>query len=95
MLLEIEGMALDEVQRRRYLKAASEFRLPFWDWATNPTLPKIMRQETLTIVTENQPERVIENPLYKFKMPHGEKMSVHGVGSVRFPEFDDPLEVRV
>ncbi|CAJ2505321.1 Uu.00g127150.m01.CDS01 [Anthostomella pinea] len=49
-----------------YLAAAQILRLPYWDWATDPTLPS---SSTLENITVNGPKGPLElhNPLYNYR----------------------------
>lgn len=57
-------------QRQKYAKAASTFRIPYWDWAANPpkgdtTLPGILTQATVS-VTSPSGQQTIANPLLQY-----------------------------
>lgn len=56
----------------KYREAADQWRLPYWDWATDPTVPPAT---TLQNITVNGPRGVktLENPLFQYKFqnfPH-------------------------
>ncbi|KAH6849645.1 tyrosinase [Chaetomium sp. MPI-CAGE-AT-0009] len=73
-----------------YLRAAANsWRLPFWDWAKNPEIPKLVRPARFRIPLI---KKEIDNPLYKFKMPNGRKMGDYGVGLLKSVEFDKPIQ---
>ncbi|KLJ11736.1 hypothetical protein EMPG_09647 [Blastomyces silverae] len=74
-----------------WLEAAYQWRLPFWDWAKYPTIPQLMCKPRIRL---RFPEMTIYNPLYKFKMPNGKRMSVYGLGTLKSPDLDPALEVR-
>ncbi|GAB1310590.1 tyrosinase [Madurella fahalii] len=85
----IPGMGMGRQVENELRAAANSWRLPFWDWAKNPQIPSLLRAPKLNITLI---KRVIENPLYKFTMPRGEKMGVYGVGPLKVPDFDDAVE---
>ncbi|KAK2745949.1 hypothetical protein FQN55_006021 [Onygenales sp. PD_40] len=87
----IPELRLSQKDDDEWCEAASKWRLPFWDWAKNPKVPELMGYRKLRF---DFPQMTIDNPLYKFKMPNGKKMSVYGVGTLKSPEFEDALEVR-
>ena len=51
--------------RTRYQNAVETLRVPYWDWASNPSLPTILSQPTLNINTPNG-VRSLENPLARY-----------------------------
>ncbi|KAF2967938.1 hypothetical protein GQX73_g5626 [Xylaria multiplex] len=75
-----------------YLEAASTWRLPFWDWAKNPKVPKMARYEIVRIKFGGGPEVQIANPLYQFRMPNDKRMRVYGVGSVVNFDGGEPFD---
>ena len=77
----------------RLLDAAHSWRLPYWDWAKNPRIPRWFRSPVFTPPRWGGPSisKKLPNPLYKFKMPHGKKMAAYGVGSLATE--DGKLEV--
>lgn len=50
----------------RYVAAAKTLRQPYWDWASNPSLPAAVMTETLTI-NGPQGQIVVRNPLYSYR----------------------------
>lgn len=52
-------------QRARYEAAASTFRMPYWDWASNATMPDTFNQPTISINTPSGAQSV-SNPLYSY-----------------------------
>ncbi|GAP85248.1 putative tyrosinase [Rosellinia necatrix] len=76
----------------RYLEAARTWRLPFWDWAKNPRMPRYVRYKSLEIEFGGEPKVVISNPLYQFRMPNDKKMKVYGVGSIVNFDGGKPLD---
>ncbi|KAH9907483.1 Di-copper centre-containing protein [Xylariomycetidae sp. FL2044] len=49
-----------------YQKSAQSFRLPFWDWANDPTLPPSATLPQITVQGPQGPT-TIDNPLYNYK----------------------------
>ncbi|EGC49733.1 tyrosinase [Histoplasma capsulatum var. duboisii H88] len=85
----IPGLRLRERAEDEWQEAAFHWRLPFWDWAKNPQIPKLMCFKRIQL---RFPAMTVDNPFYKFKMPKGEKMRVYGVGTLKSPDFEDTLE---
>ncbi|KAI1177287.1 tyrosinase [Nemania sp. FL0916] len=75
-----------------YLKAARTWRLPFWDWAKNPKIPKMARYKSIWITFGGEPQVEISNPLYQFRMPNDKKMRVYEVGSIVNFDGGDPFD---
>ncbi|TGJ84363.1 hypothetical protein E0Z10_g4430 [Xylaria hypoxylon] len=75
-----------------YLEAARTWRLPFWDWAKNPRVPKLARFRTVEITFGGEPKFQLANPLYQFRMPNDKKMRAYGVGSVVNFDGGDPFD---
>jgi tyrosinase len=69
-------------QMERYLTAANEFRIPYWDWAQGTTagpVPDIFTAPYLTIIDTDRTPVVISNPLYSYTfdpVPEGFDMKV-------------------
>lgn len=76
-----------------YLDAARTWRLPYWDWAKNPQVPKFARWKRLEITIGGNPPTTIDNPLYQFKMPNNKKMGAYGVGILKYPDGDEFIDV--
>jgi tyrosinase len=57
-------------QIERYLKAANEFRIPYWDWAqgtnTGP-VPEFFTVPELAVTNTDGSLTVVSNPLYSYK----------------------------
>ena len=85
----IPGLGLGREGENELRIAASSWRLPYWDWAKNPQIPKLLRPVRFRIPLV---KREVDNPLYKFKMPRGKKMSDYGVGPLKTMEFDDAIQ---
>ena len=57
-------------QRSTYQTAAPPFRVPYWDWAINSTMPDPVNDPMITITTP-QGTLSITNPLYNYTFhPH-------------------------
>jgi tyrosinase len=48
-----------------YQAAANNFRIPYWDWASNTTLPSVVNADTITITTPSGVQSV-PNPLLNY-----------------------------
>ena len=57
-----------ESEREQYEAAAATFRIPYWDWASDPVMPDIVNAPTITIPTPNGVQTV-SNPLLTYKLP--------------------------
>ncbi|MCJ1361156.1 hypothetical protein MMC16_000253 [Acarospora aff. strigata] len=51
--------------RSKYQDAAVNFRIPYWDWASNPMMPAAVNKATIKINTPTGPQ-TIANPLYSY-----------------------------
>lgn len=54
----------------RYIKAAEEFRLPYWDWGLGPdggTVPDYFVQPEIEVIGSNGQPQTIPNPLYHYE----------------------------
>jgi tyrosinase len=47
-----------------YQDAADKFRIPYWDWASIPTMPDVVNQQSIQITTASGVQTV-ENPLFQ------------------------------
>ncbi|KAK0629237.1 common central domain of tyrosinase-domain-containing protein [Bombardia bombarda] len=81
-------------QRSDWLDAASQFRLPYWDWAqkkirsnNTPTydIPIIAKSPRVEVVDLNDGTSTvyIDNPMYKFTMPDNERMGCEGISDIQ------------
>ncbi|KAK2880013.1 hypothetical protein FQN49_000648 [Arthroderma sp. PD_2] len=80
--------------RAKYVEAAKTLRIPYWDWASNPEIPRSMTSPQINV---NTPSGVksIDNPLYQYKFdpsaekgfPAGDKFTSWD-HSTRFPDGD-------
>lgn len=54
--------------RATYQQAATNLRLPYWDWSIHPTMPLAMASKTISI---NGPNGAVtmNNPLYQYNFP--------------------------
>ncbi|ORY62692.1 uncharacterized protein BCR38DRAFT_346826 [Pseudomassariella vexata] len=50
----------------RYVPAAQTWRFPYWDWASNNTLPSAVKTKEMTIKGPNGP-LTVPNPLYSYR----------------------------
>ena len=57
-------------QRNTYQAAATSFRVPYWDWAINATMPDPVNDPMITINTPKGTLSIV-NPLYNYTFhPH-------------------------
>lgn len=54
--------------RAQYIAACNNFRVPYWDWASNATIPDIVNSPTVTINTPLG-SQTLDNPLFTYKFP--------------------------
>ncbi|KAL1795189.1 hypothetical protein ACET3X_007005 [Alternaria dauci] len=93
---DIAGQApADQIER--YLAAADEFRIPYWDWAqgiTTGPVPDIFTSPYLTVTDTDRTPVVVTNPLYAYTfhpVPEGFDMKWRQMSNtVRWPENDSP-----
>lgn len=97
----IQGIAsqFPDSVRARYVAAAKDFRLPYWDWAANvgsaSAFPASISSATATIVDTDGATKVVNNPLYSYMFPSSafsgdldQSWSVYP-GTVRYPTTQD------
>ncbi|KAI3321261.1 Di-copper centre-containing protein [Xylariaceae sp. AK1471] len=65
---EVKHLALEYTNEdaSAYQNASQKFRLPYWDWANDPTLPPCSTYENITVNGPNG-ELVLHNPLYNYR----------------------------
>lgn len=61
-----------ESLRARYVAAAKDFRMPYWDWATRITgqtsaFPTAVSSSRITVTDVDGATKQINNPLYSFR----------------------------
>ncbi|KAI1290962.1 tyrosinase [Xylaria venustula] len=78
--------------KEKYLEAARSWRLPYWDWAKNPKVPRFARYKKINLTIGGEPSVEIANPLYQFRMPNDKKMKVYGVGSIVDFDGGEPFD---
>jgi len=80
-------------QQTKYKQAATDFRIPYWDWAFNATMPDFFNAPQITV---NGPKgsQSINNPLYTYtfhplpsssQFPTGDALSTYK-NTVRYPD---------
>ncbi|KAM3075779.1 hypothetical protein ACMFMG_007905 [Clarireedia jacksonii] len=56
---------------QQYRDASLKLRLPYWDWAANPTsggvLPNVLSNPTASVTYPNGTQATVPNPLYSYK----------------------------
>ena len=78
--------AFDEEVRPQWEEAAANWRLPFWDWATQTAVPNLSKSPIAIVPTaDGKGEQPIPNPLYQFRNPLGEPWS-----TLKVDDFKDP-----
>ncbi|KAI9827269.1 MAG: hypothetical protein M1832_005407 [Thelocarpon impressellum] len=90
-----QEIALDypEDQRQRYQAAAETLRIPYWDWATEVTVPPLLNAPNISITTPAGLQ-TIANPLYSYTfhpIPDATDFPPNGLGAnfpstVRYPD---------
>ncbi|KAI0966132.1 Di-copper centre-containing protein [Xylaria arbuscula] len=65
---EVQRLALEytDDEASAYRDASQKLRLPYWDWASDPTLPASSTQENITVNGPNG-KIVLHNPLYNYR----------------------------
>lgn len=58
--------------RARYIAAANDFQMPYWDWATKisgqaSAFPTVISSQTASVVDVDGVPKAINNPLYSFQ----------------------------
>jgi tyrosinase len=51
-------------EKQDYVNAALRFRIPYWDWASDSSLPDVVASQGTIQVTTPQGNQTIPNPLY-------------------------------
>ncbi len=81
-----------------WITAARRWRLPYWDWASDPTLPELASEKTIRVIKSwkrhGEPQmEILDNPMYRFQMPGGKPMGDVAYGNYRIqikePDPDD------
>ncbi|KAJ5219622.1 hypothetical protein N7468_008826 [Penicillium chermesinum] len=76
----------DEEVRPEWEEAAENWRLPFWDWGTQATVPNLSKSPIAIVPTaDGKGEQPIPNPLYQFRNPQGQPW-----GALKVENFKDP-----
>ncbi|OXV11945.1 hypothetical protein Egran_00294, partial [Elaphomyces granulatus] len=73
--------------RRAYQDAADSLRIPYWDWASNASLPNCLVTPQISITTPSG-RKQIDNPLYtyKFHPPEAGKDFPSGAQIYQYPD---------
>lgn len=82
-----------ESERASSYAAAESWRLPYWDWATNPKVPWLAAVPQLYVTPPGLPKVKMDNPLYQFAMPNSKNMASEGVGDVKLMGEERSLSV--
>lgn len=88
--LMMEEARTREKQPGGWALAAKDWRLPYWDWAAETSLPEIAISEKIEVIKswdgkqESRPEmEKIDNPMYRFRMPGLKPMGDDSYGDYR------------
>ena len=66
----MQKLIVDQNLDEKRVKAADQFRLPYWDWARSPRLPEVCSLERVNIVTARTPDSEdVENFFAKIYQP--------------------------
>lgn len=58
-------------QKNKHLEALKTWRMPYWDWAMNPSLPSVLQSKNIAVMKaqNGKVKRVIiPNPLYSYRL---------------------------
>jgi hypothetical protein len=72
MKTKIIQKMVDTPEKDAWEFAAENWRLPYWDWADDTDVPKLICMPSVKIVTSPGPSAEtisVPNPLYQFTMP--------------------------
>ncbi|KAK0712469.1 common central domain of tyrosinase-domain-containing protein [Lasiosphaeria miniovina] len=96
---------LPKDERKDWTDAANTWRLPYWDWAEKKTragnddpiydVPLITQDPRIAVINLKDPkgadsEYYVDNPMYKFTMPHKKAMGEYGVHDIKEGKVDIP-----
>ncbi|KAK8872485.1 tyrosinase domain protein [Apiospora arundinis] len=75
-------------ETKEWVNAAKRWRLPYWDWAVDPRLPDLARDENIKVIEswdgQGKPQmESLANPMYRFQMPGGKAMGDQCYGDYR------------
>ncbi|KAF2815808.1 tyrosinase-domain-containing protein [Mytilinidion resinicola] len=71
----IQGIAQEfpSAVQARYVAAAKDFRMPYWDWAakvgSGSAFPSAISSQTATVIDTDGATKQINNPLFSFQFP--------------------------
>ncbi|KAI3335615.1 Di-copper centre-containing protein [Ustulina deusta] len=90
---EVQRLALEYTNEDAsvYRDASQKLRLPYWDWASDPSLPPSSTQENITVNGPNGKKIVLHNPLYNYRW------HTYPLNATQFPGQDGmgPVTTRV
>ncbi|ATY62979.1 Di-copper centre-containing [Cordyceps militaris] len=97
--LMMEEARTREKQPGGWALAAKDWRLPYWDWAAETSLPEIAISEKIEVIKswdgkqESRPEmEKIDNPMYRFRMPGLKPMGDDSYGDYRIVYNSDKYD---
>ena len=73
--------ASDE-ERKAWIDAANNWRLPYWDWASSLSVPLLANGPEFEAPMPDG-SVIIPNPMYKFTTPDKQPFSTHGVPDLK------------
>ena len=80
-----------QVNKQRWVAAAQNLRLPYWDWATNIIPPpEVISKETVDIVTPDGQTTTVTNPLLKYTFNPIDSSFPHSSWKTTIRHPDDP-----
>jgi hypothetical protein len=70
-----------EEDREDWTELAQQWRLPFWDFGAQFTVPELCKYPTIAVPTFDGKDTTynIPNPLFQFRMPNHKPMGCAGV----------------
>lgn len=64
------------VDKQDWVDAATQLRLPFWDWADNAVLPDVVINSTTVTITDYDGQKIkVNNPLMHYRFQKSEPFS--------------------
>lgn len=67
----------------KWISAAKRWRLPYWDWARQPSLPGLVSNVKISILDADGTMKEVANPMYRFQMPGARRMGDPHYGDYR------------
>src|ERR1700722_4418945 len=67
--LEVANEYTDPALKQKYTNAALRFRIPYWDWASDPDIPDLVAKQQSIQLTTPTGVQTIPNPVYSYTFP--------------------------